>query len=283
MKRKSIYKSRQGKSEILSFYESFLKNWPKPNKKKIISTKYGDTFVFCSGKATSQPIVLIHGSSSNSAMWIAEVTELSKNYRVYAIDIIGECGNSSENRHDWKANNYSDWLFEIFNKLCIDRAILIGCSLGSWITIDFSVKHSERTNKLILLTTAGITQVKLTTIFWLIIPSIFGRWGFNKMNKMVYGNLNIDKKVLEFAALIKKYYKPRTDVLPLFTDDQLQQINIPVYFMGGDSDCFYNSAKTAKRLSENIKKVKTQILQNTGHVIENAAEKILNFIENEEI
>jgi len=275
---KSIYKSEAGKSEILSFYDGLISDWPEPFEPRIISTKFGDTFILCSGNGKAQPLVLLHGTDSNSAMWKADVTEYSKKYRVFCIDIIGECGKSSENRPDWKGNNYSDWLSEVFTKLDIKSASIVGCSFGGWIATDFTIKHPEKVNKLILLAPAGITQVRPSTIFWIIITSIFGKWGFQKINEMVYGNLEIDKTALEFALLVKKHFKPRTDVLPIFTDTQLQQIQIPVYFIGGEIDCFYNSQKTSLRLFENIKLVKNEVLPNTGHVLINQTSKITNFL-----
>ncbi len=280
MTKKSIYKSESGKAKILNFYESLLSGWQVPVEKGTVSTRYGDTFVLCCGKTGAKPLVLLHGTGSNSAMWKADVKEFSLKYRVYAIDIIGECGKSSENRPGWKENHYSRWLNEIFGQLDINNATIIGCSLGGWIATDFTIRHPEKVDKLVLLATAGITQVKTSTIFLIVITSLFSNWGFKKINKIVYGNLDIDKTALEFASLVKKYFIPRTDVLTVFTNSQLQKIHIPVYFIGGKQDCFYNSQKTALRLSENIKLIKNVVLPDTGHVLTNLTNMILDLIEN---
>lgn len=96
---------------------------------------------------------------------------------------------------------------------------------------------------------------------------------------MVYGNLEIDKTALDFSILIKNHFKPRTDVLPIFSDQQLKSINSETFFIGGVNDCFYNSKKTALRLNKNIKSVKCEVLLNTGHVLINQTESIIDFIE----
>ena len=113
----SIYKTDEGKKQVISFYDNLLKEWHQPSKQLTIQTAFGNTFIIESGKGNAETVILLHGSGSNSGMWTADVKELSKNYHVYAIDIIGECGKSAENRPSFKSDSYSDWLSEIIDKL----------------------------------------------------------------------------------------------------------------------------------------------------------------------
>jgi len=156
--------------------------------------------------------------------------------------------------------------------------LLVGCSLGGWIALDFAVKYPERIEKLVLMATAGVVHVKTKTIFWIIITSFLGSWGFNKLNKLVYSNLEIDKKAFEFASLIKNYYKPRTDFLPNLPDNSLQKIKVPALFIGGENDCFYDSQKTASRLNDNLRNIHSFVLVNAGHVLINQTSKIIQFL-----
>ena len=273
-----IYKSDEGKKQVLSYYETLLEQWHQPFRQINLETKFGATFIIESGKKESPAVLFLHGSGSNSAMWLADAMILSETYHVFAIDIIGECGKSSENRPEFKNGNYSGWISEIIEKLALNRISIIACSLGGWIALDFSIKHPERIEKLVLMATAGITQVKLKTIFWIIITSMMGTWGFNKLNRMVYGKLTIDNKALEFASLVKENYKPRTDVLPVLTNESLRQIKAPTLFIGGENDCFYDSRKTASRLKENMDNVICLVLKDTGHVLTNQTNNILQFL-----
>ena len=133
--------------------------------------------------------------------------------------------------------------------------------------------------KLVLIATAGITPIKISTIFWIMITSVAGNWGFKKMNKMVYGNLILDKQTQQFIQLVKSFFIPRTNVLPIFSNKQLQKINKPIFFIGGENDCFYNSYKTSERLKRNIKIVECKIHKNTGHVIIDSSNEIIQFLE----
>lgn len=278
MVKKSIYKSEEGKKQIINFYESLLLQWYQPSKQFLLETSYGNTFIIENGKKDAPALILLHGSGSNSAMWTADAKEFSEKYHVFAIDIIGECGKSSENRPDFKSDNYSNWISEIIEKLGLSKVSIIGCSRGGWIAMDFAVKHPGKVEKLVLMATEGVTQVRTKTIFWIIVTSLMGKKGFNKLNKMVYGNLDIDKKTLEFAALIKEYFIPRTDVLPVLSDKTLQKIKIHTLFIGGENDCFYDSQKTASRLNKNLNKVQCFVLDNTGHVLINQSKRIIQFL-----
>ena len=236
----SIYKTDEGKRQVISFYENLLEQWEQPSKQLVFKTDYGDTFIIESGANNSESVVLLHGSGSNSAMWLSDVKELSKYYHVFTIDIIGECGKSSENRPSFKSDSYIE--------------------------------------KLVLMATAGVVQVKTKTILWIVITSFLGSWGFKKLNKLVYGNLGIDDKVLEFASLIKDYYKPRTDVLPVLKDYTLKKLEIPTLYIAGENDCFYDSGKTASLLKVNLKKGQCIVLEKTGHVLINQVNKIVQFL-----
>ncbi len=278
MRKKPIYRSLSGKQQILDFYSGILENWKKPSEQHFIDTRFGKTFVIESGSGTAHPVILLHGSSSNSAMWMADTMALSENYRVLAIDIIGECGLSNESRPPFSNNNYYLWLTDILNCLKIARVSIIGCSLGGWIATEFAIRVPGRVEKLILMATAGITPVKTKTLLLIMLASIAGHHSFNKINKMVYGDIEIDTKAMEFALLIKGQYIPRNDMLPLFKDSELGRIGSPTLFIGGENDCFYNSRATATRIKTNVKKNEVIVLPSTGHVLIDQTVRIMNFL-----
>ncbi|WP_321345074.1 alpha/beta hydrolase [uncultured Draconibacterium sp.] len=280
MAKKSIYKTEKGKQLIQNNYSELLSDWVQPCKQQFIKTQLGDTFVLESGKVDAPAIILLHGSGSNSAMWMADAKILSEFYHVFAVDIVGECGKSAETRLPFKNNSYSDWLLEVINHLNISSTAIISNSLGGWIGLDFAIKFPERMNKLVLIATAGITNIRLKTVFWIIITSLSGQKGFDKLNQIVYGELEIDQQSLTFANLVRQHYVPRTDALPRFSNEQLQQIKCPVLFIGGENDCFYVSEKTAKRLEQNIENAKTLVLKNSGHVVVNQINTIIPFLKN---
>lgn len=77
MAKTSIYKTDEGKNQVLSYYETLLLQWHQPFCQLTIETTFGETYITESGEKTAPKLILLHGSSSNSAMWIAEL----KNYQ----------------------------------------------------------------------------------------------------------------------------------------------------------------------------------------------------------
>lgn len=279
MKIKSVFKSDKGKALIIDHYENIIKEWPVEKETFNIGTSFGNTFVIASGEKGNKPIVLLHGSSTNSAMWMGDIVKLSKNHRVYAVDIIGEPGKSDESRPDLKGHYYGEWLDEVFDALNIEKPILIGNSLGGWMALNYATHKPDRVEKLVLLATSGITPAKISFLFKVIPLMMLGEKGILKMNKIVYGNETIPEQALEFGNLVMKHYNPRVGSLPVFKDDELRKLTMPTLYVGGENDALLPSKKAAYRINTLLPESKTMVLQNTGHVLIRVVDDILLFLE----
>lgn len=264
----------------MDLYSGILEGWHTPSKQHFIDSRYGKTFVIESGPENGNPVVLLHGTGSNSAMWLADAMTLSDQYRVFAIDIIGECGHSDESRPPFTGGNYYYWLRDILYYLKIEKTSIVGCSLGGWIALDFAIHEPQMTEKLVLIATAGITPLKAKTIFLIMLSSLLGRQGFNMINRLVYGDIDIDPKALKFASLVKDHFIPRNDILKIFDDKELERIESPTLFIGGENDCFYDSQATANRINEIIRNSSNIVLAGTGHILTGQTEFVNNFLTN---
>lgn len=136
---KPIYKTPAGEKAVMALYDSVLTRWPVPYETLNIATRYGNTFVVVSGEPSSPPLILLHGAGTNSAIWAGDVAEYSRQYRVCAVDLLGEAGKSAPNRPDWKGNAYAEWLDDVLDAMNIDTATLIGISQGAWTALKFAV------------------------------------------------------------------------------------------------------------------------------------------------
>ncbi|GGV36479.1 hypothetical protein GCM10010182_70780 [Actinomadura cremea] len=50
--------------------------------------------MYACGPADAPPLVLLHGGGTTAAVWYANVAELTRRHRLYAVDRIGEPGRS---------------------------------------------------------------------------------------------------------------------------------------------------------------------------------------------
>ena len=101
-----------------------------PFGQQYVETAFGQTFILTAGCESNPPVILLHGSCSNSAFWFPEIIALSNAYRVYAADIIGEAGNSEEYRPDIDSDAFALWMNDVLNALNIESSVLIGNSLN---------------------------------------------------------------------------------------------------------------------------------------------------------
>ena len=280
----SVFKSETGKLEIHRVYKDILNNWPVENSQYMVNTNYGETFVIESGSKDNPPLVLIHGSVANSYCWMADVKEYSKYFNVYAIDIIGEAGFSAENRPEYKSGDYPEWLKEVFDNLSLETTSIIGVSLGGWMALSFATKYPKRVKNLVLICSGGLSPEQKSFLFKAIGYSLLGKWGSKQINKMLNGGKLPDysnegiRKVLDYTTLISKNFNPRKDKLPIYSSNDLKKLTMPVLAVYGENDCIMDVENSVNNLKNSTSTAHTVVLSDTGHVVTNQTERIINFI-----
>jgi pimeloyl-ACP methyl ester carboxylesterase len=110
-------------------------------------------------------VVLVHGLGSKKENdWGRVVGPLSQKYRVIAPDQLG-FGRSDKPMIDYSIQTYVDFLNEFLHELKIEKATLVGESLGGWISALYTLesasdKHMIPVEKLVLVDAAGLRQDK---------------------------------------------------------------------------------------------------------------------------
>lgn len=92
------------------------------------------------------PVVLIHGGFGDRRMWDAQFTALARDFRVMRYDHRG-FGNSTA--PDSAYSPVRD-LLQLLAHLGIEKAHIIGNSVGGGVALDFAVLHPERVNKVVV-------------------------------------------------------------------------------------------------------------------------------------
>lgn len=102
----------------------------------------------------SETILMIHGLGSYLPAWKRNINELSKNYRVIAIDLPGY-GKSSKAPHSGLMTFYAGVIAEFIQQLNIGPVNLAGHSMGGQISMVLALEKPELVKRLILVDPAG--------------------------------------------------------------------------------------------------------------------------------
>ncbi len=106
-------------------------------------------------KGEGEPVILIHGFFYDSYMWNKNMDALAERFKVYALDLWG-WGYSTREPMDYGYPLYADQLLKFMDALNIQKASLVGQSMGGGTCILFALQHRDRVNKVILVDPAGM-------------------------------------------------------------------------------------------------------------------------------
>ncbi|MEW5763972.1 MAG: alpha/beta fold hydrolase [Acidobacteriota bacterium] len=115
-----------------------------PVQSGFVPVENGRLFYEAAGRG--EPLLLLHDGILHRESWCGQFPQLAAHYRVVRYDRRGF------GRSDPPAAPYSSVadLFALMNALEIDRAILVGCSSGGQLAVDFALEHPEKVRALLL-------------------------------------------------------------------------------------------------------------------------------------
>ena len=96
------------------------------------------------------PVLLLHGFGGQIWVWEKQVPSLSKRYRLYIPDLLGN-GYSDRPKVEYTPALFIDSIKQFMDLAGIKRASLIGNSMGGGIAWAFALTHPDRVEKLILI------------------------------------------------------------------------------------------------------------------------------------
>jgi pimeloyl-ACP methyl ester carboxylesterase len=109
-------------------------------------------------------VVLLHGLGSRKDDWLPVLEPMAQKYRLLVPDQIG-FGKSDKPLLDYSIHTYVDFLNEFLRQLKVEKASLVGESLGGWIAALYVAEmgggaHLIPVEKLVLVDAAGLKQDK---------------------------------------------------------------------------------------------------------------------------
>src|SRR3954466_6770811 len=101
------------------------------------------------------PVVLIHGMVNSSRHWESVALGLADRYTVIVPDLIGH-GASATPRGDYSLGAHAASIRDLLAAIGVDRATIVGHSLGGGVAMQFFYQFPQHTERLALISSGGL-------------------------------------------------------------------------------------------------------------------------------
>jgi len=281
----SLFRDSAAATVIEQRYAELLDSWPVPADRLVLETHFGNTFVLACGPADAPPVIALQGSGANAAQWLSQIAVLAERHRVYAVDVIGEPGLSAPSRPPLSSDSYARWLDAVLAALGVTRVAIIGVSLGGWFALDYAIRRPDKVAALVVQNPSGVGRRRLGVLVKFIALRPFGQRGLHAAFNAAVGPLPqlpgdrpIDTRQAELAFLIFKHFRHRMEPIPVFPDEALAALTMPVLALVGGRDPMVNAAQTKERLLTSAPTATVRFLPDAGHLLPDQTATIVEFL-----
>jgi pimeloyl-ACP methyl ester carboxylesterase len=101
------------------------------------------------------PVILIHGLGGSIENWVNNIEALARRHRVYALDLKG-FGRTDKTPLLRDLDELIQFIYDFMTVIHIEKASLIGNSLGGGLALFFALKYPDKVDKLVLADPAGM-------------------------------------------------------------------------------------------------------------------------------
>jgi pimeloyl-ACP methyl ester carboxylesterase len=100
------------------------------------------------------PLLLVHGLGASWRTWAENVGDLATDHRVIAVDLPG-FGRSQTLSAPAEITHYGEVLAQLLDRMAVQRAIVVGHSLGGVVVQSLAIGHPERLDGLVLVSSGS--------------------------------------------------------------------------------------------------------------------------------
>src|SRR6185437_10180342 len=125
-----------------------------PSFREDVVSVLGHRMAYITGGA-GEPVLFLHGLGHTAGTWNEVLPQLARHFRVFAVDMLG-CGRSDKPRVEYNLWALATYTRYFMDALGIERAHLVGHSLGGGIALHMAWQYPERVQRLALVATGGL-------------------------------------------------------------------------------------------------------------------------------
>nr|MDO8081330.1 alpha/beta hydrolase [Candidatus Freyarchaeota archaeon] len=210
------------------------------------------------GEENEIPLVLIMGLGADARLWILQIPEFSKNYKVIAFDN-RDAGRTSKTDINYTVDTMAEDTYNLLKKLGVEKAHVLGFSMGGMIAQSFALKYPEKVRSLILCSTTplgpkGLGVIKMWNELIETITGLAKNPIVEQLSKYFY--IQLPKEFFRQCEAVEKF-----DVM-----GRLKEIKAPTLVLTGDRDTVV-PIWSAKEMASKIPDAEFKVLWGSGHAI----------------
>lgn len=230
------------------------------------------------------PLVFVHGLGGSWQNWLEQVPEFARDHRVIAFDLPG-FGESPLPAEEISISGSGRLVVGLMDALGIERAALVGNSMGGFVATEIAVQAPDRVERLVLVSAAGISSEQALRRP-LVMAARMGQLGAAwvatrsetltrrpRMRKLLTGGIMRHPDQLPPALVAEQV---RGSGKPGFVDaldellryrlrERLGEISVPTLVVWGRQDRVV-PVRDAQKFVELIPRARKVIFDDTGHV-----------------
>lgn len=277
-----VFRTPAGRQLVENREGDLFARWAPEARRRVIRTRCGETVVWEAGPPSAHPLMALHGTAANSAMWLHDLPMWSRSLRVVAVDITGDAGQSTPARPPLDSEAHALWLDDVLAELGIAKAHFVGVSLGGWLALDYATRRPDQVSRLVAINPAGVGREK-NVLVWALPLLLLGTWGRRKMMERIAGPAPAEPTPLQadigdLSELIFRHFRPRTASMPQFSDAALDRLTMPMLAILGGKDVFIDAPGARRRLEAHAPRLKMRYLPEGHHFVPGQTEAIAAFL-----
>ncbi|WP_462410107.1 alpha/beta fold hydrolase [Neobacillus sp. Marseille-QA0830] len=267
------FKTKDGEALFNTAYDHNLKQWPVAYDSFTVPTSYGQTHIIAAGEKHLPPLIMLHGAGMGATVWSHNIEILSKNHRVYCLDVMGDMNKSEPVKSFHKGEEIGRWVCEVLDELRIEKTDVVGHSAGGYAALNFVIYAQHRVNRAVLLAPAAsfipfhkqfFVRLAMINIFRskAFIERFFCNWFVAK------GHVISGYSFEQFIYGVFYYQFKTKPVIPtVIPKEKLTTIQVPVLMLMGEDEVIYNPKKAVASAKECIPHIDVKMITNASHCL----------------
>lgn len=229
--------------------------------------------IYYETQGQGEALLFIHGLGSSTVDWNAQTNYFSKNYKVIVFDLRGH-GQSGKVPGTYSISLFADDVACLIKKLNIQRANVVGISLGGMIGMHLAVYYSDLVKSLTVVNSPSefpqkTPKARFQILLRFFIIKVMGMaWMGKVLARRLFPKPDQEKTRKEMAERWaqndpKAYWKSTKALINWSITGQLDKISCPTLIVGAEFDYFPVSDK--ELLASRIKNATLSIIKDSRH------------------